>query len=1433
MQPHNKKHRMAQKLASKKIIKSQASKTSYDEKLAEIIQRATQQRDAGLNKSPFARQTSLPEQGEALASAINTTDSTVIRIAKYHDEIQKRFSIKSVDTRGSNVRFTTSQGKISLPLLGPVYSRTKGEVSGYQGAVNLIRWGENGTKIQTAEEIIMDSIRTGRDLKAIRETVASTHSYLRHKDASPYMRGSDAMRNSMDMMTQGQYRVAADQSIPVAALSERAQKVAGKMGISEFRFGGSSLQGKRHGSFRSINDIQKMGVFIPEILGHVRQQTGMDLHWDPMSDHGPLAGRFTNFGAADIDPFGNVQKAGAKHAQQFRTIGLNTDAMGGYAKAVGALGTSQDRGALFAGRALRTHLERQGAAQAARMDPSLALAAGSPDIVSGLNVRGSLIFGSAANQFPEAESIVASKQLMSTFRKGTGVSSLGISTPAFTSSTGKGNIIQIGGDILGGGHTARAGYFKTGAELTRSMMYGYVGAGLQKGHSWEAVTGALRNSMGAAGYGFLPGSHEAVLKQGEQLFMNMDSDAAIKQSMGMLRSFGNELGVSTKDFVHRDAAGNIVRMDVLEHIGIREQALSKAKSHLTTGTGFKGQKIAQNYASIFRGLGAPDLAEVFSKARQNPEMMKALDFRKNVLGTLGHLIDPDFKGGKIRGDVNRMNIDQLRFEVKGKATAVDALLSEYGPSDARSGYGGLAQAMKKQGILPQLFNGQGFHLDLGANVPIYDTLDKTYASAPMRGAVSEIAIPNLQDTNIADDLAYRMLRMAKGDDVGWHAEGLSKSLLGQYLGGKQSLVSKLASPRVGSELIHTVQKATMLEGKEYQQLVGEYFDNLHGAGRITAEQRRAIDPSKQRYAFVSGDRANDLSLQHRAILAKQKFLKTIATRDPVGGRGMAMRVAFGEEEYMPSKLKGLLGTQGIVTGPSDVNFMYGDTDFDTIRTLLAEGIEGDSMTGKMMAGFHALETEQAKALNFLDIDTARKVRLERSKKGEVLVDDFIKGLEGKDASPELRKLFAATMGTANREASILASTGLKALTGPSHGHALHRQIVSEAMTSVGESPFTSKTVSRYYSQDYLQGMQQLFISKHNVEGKQSLQMIKDISDITHGIAEARRGGGIGAAQLESKYEEARTMVRNMMLEIHVVAGGETNMAYSGGHAGELFGMQSTDLERIGVDITDRAAMGTALKSGVGANTVEQILEAEISMAENMKWMNSTYLPNARNILGPGGQYKDAYSTEGLLAQLDTLHHRIEPGATQSQRAIASMMGAHMEAGVETVDNAAAQAAADAAADFKSKIGGATPTPTRGDIKGIAKGVQDAVLDSIGKHPVKYGLAGIVAGGMLLLGGLNSAGRKVDQWTTPAGQETGTPMSPRSEYFVPEDSMLGHQLNGTMSLPPNAMPAMIQGFNRTDPRADIRVMDSRVGLSDRVLGYDAENTMSSLYARKQI
>jgi hypothetical protein len=1424
---------------------------------------------------------------EAVVPAALQHRRTKLQVGAYTQALERaghavyRDKVKVV---GSRVRFRIGGETLSLPLGGPVYSKTEvGQVTGYQGAVRIIRQGSLGEPVTDSTNLadaIMQEIRDTRpgDLGTLKNRIHELHRFTRHKAMKPYQTDQLAFSSPMDLLHQEQFRyrhTGRDTPISLDELqslitdsSDRTRfeaMRAGRQGalragalhnVTGVMFGDDNLQVvTKGGRTRPLTDLDALGALFDPLLEHARRTTGIaSLHWDPTSDYAPLSGRFSTFTESQLDPLGNLQKRGYKFAQQFRTLALDERVFKD-----GAFG--YDAQTVTGGRMLRTHLERKLSARAAGMQGIRPrIKGGLPDVVTGVNLPTEIVFGAASAGLPEERSLQVTRRAQRRADESVGrvhpTAKVGITTPTFIGDT-KTNIMEVAhglGDFKGVEiHARRAGHFKRPAHMFHAMMSGYTAAALRMGDSWDDVQAAIQLAVGED-Y-FTPGSRQAVLASEKSLFAGMTPDKAMDESVAILQRMGSLLGVRQQDFIERDAQGRIVRMLATEHLGIREQAVEQAISYARHGMGVGGgHKIAQNYSAIFRGLGSDILADLFTEVRQDPHLMKGLGFRRDVLGTLGHLIDPAAPHMKLP-DAPVVSIEELQKWGRGHRTEIKSLLDQVSPQGGYAGITGLLyeKGLTTEGPLQHLLGSDkaGFHLDLGGEMHIRTTLDKAYGQVPVAGAVSRIAIPNVDYTNIKDSVVHDILRLSIGEGAPQHTVGrLSANLLDQYLGGKHSLIAQLASPKVGSEMIHTVQKFGTLDPEDYKTLVRQYADKARKRGLISSHARaeilKGVDEGA-RYAFFDAGRIRELGLEHQDILSTKGYLQTLGLRDPIKGRALAMRLLPVHKELLKGdsvlkRLAGIAGTLGIVTGISDIDYLEGDTDFDRLRTLLAEKVGTDPRTEKLHLGFQELEKAQAGKLATQDVRTAARVLKEKETAQRLFTSyaDTVAGGTTPEREAELRSLFTKTMDPAARHESLLGAAGVKALTGHSYSPAVHRQLASEAMHITegvmspfgrldmfgvsAQTPYQAK-VRGYYLEDFLPGMQQMFISKHTVAGKDSLQALREMTTEIKQLADQRAiGQRIDTAS--DSYVKARQLLEEMMVGVHTVMGGEVTMAHTTHHSAELFGLRPDQ-------IADPDAVRAALKGEKGAALVDALMEAEIKMSPQLDFLSGT----AAGTKALGYQYKDAYSLDDLRAMRATIAGRESDALTPVQRSLTVLTGAHLEATIEMQDSVQVmektREAARAASEAKSMRDNALRDVSRKEFKEAYHVMKDSVIDSIKAHPKGYAAAGIGAAALLALGVLGWVGRKADQVLTPAGQESGVPMSPRSEYYVPSESMAGSQLSGIMHVPPDTMPGMIRSLNQIDSSADLRIMDTRRGMSDRMLGYETKSRTDSLYARSQL
>ena len=92
-----------------------------------------------------------------------------------------------------------------------------------------------------------------------------------------------------------------------------------------------------------------------------------------------------------------------------------------------------------------------------------------------------------------------------------------------------------------------------------------------------------------------------------------------------------------------------------------------------------------------------------------------------------------------------------------------------------------------------------------------------------------------------------------------------------------------------------------------------------------------------------------------------------------------------------------------------------------------------------------------------------------------------------------------------------------------------------------------------------------------------------------------------------------------------------------------------------------------------------------------------------------------------------------------------------------------------------------------------------------------------------------AGSKVRDVLHNASQDEVRPRSPRTEYVASPLDELGHQLRMGGVGPPESLTFARGLMNQVQPGTDVRVIDSRMSVSDRVFGYMADDRMGSIYS----
>ena len=1270
---------------------------------------------------------------------------------------------------GARAYFRVGQETLSLPLVGPVYDRATGGISGYQDAVQLLdvynRGGELG--LRHVSKPFREALTQAASVQEARAAVQQRLRILRYADVDDYRIGRvPTVTSSMAMMNEHRFRVLPGTQIPLPGVEGLEQ-------FSAYEIGGGKIFGVNGVQRQMITSPTQIAALHGPLLAQVSRMAGRELFYDPLTESPMGRGGFSTLNMGQIDPWGNLQRGGFKIGQQFRTMPLNRK---GAARAAGALKSGLSW--IFGGRMVQTFAEHHASVKAAGF-----VAGQRGPLLTGLNVPGLVLFGSTARRaFTESNEQIVSRALSTELSGRTG-GMIGVGAPTYT-STGKGMIAKVG-DVPGVFQTMRPGTKARPADLMNLYLGGFGMAAQNRGITRETFLSHVKSAIGADK--FMPGQ-EAVLRQGVSLFQGMNPNQGLAEVTRILGSLGKSLGVSPEDFIQRDRSGRVVGMAVMEHFGIRDIHESRSASALRGGLGIGGgHRVARHYASMFEGLGAPTLAKTFREIRRNPALMTSLDFRNQVLGTLAHLVDDQFTGLRPTRSAQTVTLQSLQEQLSGHWGAIDKILEQVGPSRV-----GLAAKLQQQGILGDWF-GAGRMLDLGDEVAVAGKLNIGGAFA---GSLRHIPIPALEQTNIGDTIASRVINIARGKGMGTQVSGLAGSLLDAYVGGKSSLTAALTSPTIGAEFVSRFQSGVMRPG-EYRKQVSQYLQNLHKAGELNAGQLAEMDPMKHghRYGFIQDSRIGEAQGMHRAYLQKHGYLPTLGFRDPVHAQAVAMRVLPIRMKHMPPALRDALqraDPDAVFGSLGDIWYLHGDKDFDHLRNLIVAPVEGDPTSQALYRGFKELEAGQSMRMRTADIMGLRAFAAQTGKAQDI-VTGMADVLGGRAANAGLLESFQSTMHPTERLASEVGQMGVKMLTGHTYDPANLRMTALGAFDATGSSLFgpNEKWLRQYYQQDFLQGIQQLVINKHDVAGKESLAVISELNENLRRAA----AGGKDAAVYRT---QARENVAALASSIHNVLGGEGRHIATQMHMSRLF------------DPSGRMLPAVA----------ERLTEVEMAM-----------FPHIETAKGHARHLKDAYSPDDVRTMISQATMTL-PEDPVTRQMIQDITG-DLQSGLEVVETARAKAQTAEAVAQRVVEDTAAPRTTREMVRGIYESTKDAIMSSR-QNKVAAGLAGAAVVGLAAIGILRMAGRAADSaMKSNAGQEHAGAGTPRSEYYVPEESMAGHMLNGRMNLPPEAIGGMVNAAHSMDGMADVRVMDSRLRLSNRMLGYDAEHAMESLYARSQL
>lgn len=1198
----------------------------------------------------------------------------------------------------------------------------------------------------------------------------------------------------------------------------------------------------------------------------VKARTG--LHLESTMADAMSRGVFSRYSPSDLSPFGGLGHI--RHGQPHRVLPL------GFAKKNRTMervmsspeafgfkkGTIKPiaRGLVFGGPTLETSFMKH-------LGENMPGAGRVSGRVRGLNIPTQYVMGAdAMSLVTDTDQLLLSQQYADIFRKHTVTAagrrvSVDVGTGMYGALAEKANIAGI---FQGG----TAGAFRTMGKasprvMTQTLFGSYVLAAAESGVGTRGVARAVKQAIGPKH--FTPDIEKAVLSTfdpSSDRFMDVGrlfeppaggstaSQAAmqISRTHAFLGRFGKALGIGDlgelekRGYITRES-GQITGIRTLQNIALRDMNMYPYK-----GTKYKteevidgktvkairemgmnpnrGLRVTEALISDVEAHGAPSLGRYLRSVQAQPEIRSAAGFFKQAAGIYEPIFDPGraqrqisgVSAGSLRGRrFNRMyqTVESLVRGQEGDLSGVRKTIMEMGGLESLTG--------NKAGAVVDLGRARTVALDLG----------DTVAS----GQVSKIPLFNIAMGD--DQYAYDVLRtITRGQDVDDQTvQRLVRTGAKLTAGGKDSPFHKLTSLRLGStdwklaqnpSIMTTHAKAKGLSPspmKAFYQLVDQHMAGKPRDQVVEAGKRFNVG----NWVFMDQNQFKRLSAGEKATYRKLGYLPVLSHRNPgIGKSAQAQRLIFADW---------LKGKNAFIESPGASAYAAGDIDFDwkSITRITLPG--ADDASQDLYKGFRELEREQAPLLKTqerLVMDRLRKGLVEKQKVTSTFVNTF--GLKQSELTQLFEAAEAGTLGSPSGEvASILRKNGIKAgdvesfykaakaattagigektiaqmstktMTGLLDPHIKSRRIMSGALRKLRPDFMTKGQWSIY--NEFLPALAETAISKHGETD--TLGMIKGINDsITAGGPDMR--------------SSIRTKMKSLMEAAFQTYHKEKGLASMELYGREIFGPGFGGLK-------DVDSLEGLMKGPQFDEFLDRMTDVEIQLAETEKKLGpllagspekKAFTDQARAALRGG----PLQGTPDAIDELAREYLAVRRPDIALGEAPAFKKGT-MKAIAEAV---AKEQAAKSGTTVTGKQAAASVKAAMGDLPG---GAAQWFMQQVKKHPRIAGLTAIGAG----VGASMWAYGKVSGGVVEhnAGQASPQRMAPRTNYVVNPMDEAGYNLSVEANLSPNDLNYASGMLNTLAGSSDMRVLDSRRGMSDRVLGYLAEDKMNSLYARSPI
>lgn len=1159
-----------------------------------------------------------------------------------------------------------------------------------------------------------------------------------------------------------------------------------------------------------------------EARRRAQAQLGKTLHMDVTRETSLALQQYSEFRPGDISVFGGLYKGGYKSLQQFRTVPISVTA-GMVASVRNSPGLRG--GIMFAGGNTAAQLMFHGRMFQTGMmhdfgitDPETGSLVRRP-VANMLNTTQRLLVGESSLILPDKDQALHSIEFQSLLSSGTrrniprGARHTGFGTGAgyhgFMTKTNAVGFVKAGQLRAG---VMRAMRRADPAFVLEAMLGAVTQGMIQRGASAQQISTAMRTAWSPVGLRPGPGVITSGAIGSGGLF-----DIDLPENW--LSMSPTEQGRLTTKWAHRQLiamqgvvqramrAGNLSLGD-LERMGIIERNKQGMISEIVSFGGvaqregdlyrwgesvgkglnpYTGLRISDTTITQLSNRGAGKMASYLTSAMRNPAIAGHLRFAAQARGALAHLTT----GGAAGAIGNTVGLDQL---LGGKQAQFESMFSSFSAQMVKHGgatsgaHEALSQFARTHGI-PGLMdlvdpNKAGVMLDLGAAREVATRVTVKGQEQFARGTLGALPLGFVGD----DDRAFQLMRfLSKGPANSKELNRMVASSIEHFTGGEGGFYASLFRPKLGQAITGNIQNPYSLSiltapGDVFDQSIERHLTKFGGK----------FDPNAT-YVMAGQSKLKSLSPELQALHAKQGYVPGFMLRQPETGRAaVGARFIFSGSKY-------IRGGTGLIMKEGVSSWMGGDVDKDTVMAVLAGSQERD-LTDAIF---------QLESIQRAPIAAQQKIRqamlaIEASttQRGITETIDFLGGRAG--ATSTVQALAAKATPGMQLE-GMLAAQSTKTSTPLLDPLVKYMATAWQAANKIGAVRFSQE--EQRLASDFIPAMIEAAITKH--KGTDTLSMVQALNKSIRENALSISKGDISKGMVE----DFAGIISNAMAGYEKGAGGFADALRSFGPEGLALSDKFLGATATSADVNKFFSTET------GTSFIRKLIQAQGLGAQAASALDMYALPN-----------KKVFS----LKDVETLQTTFGPIESKDPmvRAIAELKGYDLVTGVGYTPTRYTPTTEHAVMS-KAKAELVNKGPFKDRAKNLYGELVDWAFNTAKANKGKTAAGTMVVGGVAALAGLHAISNVVGRSEHIARQPDPVAMTPQTQYVVGAYDNIGYDMSMRGSAGPEGLLFARGVANQMPSGADVRIMDSRMNLSDRSFGMIAEDKLDSVYTRSFI